>query len=177
MKKISLLWGGLALLITGNASAQIINGSTAAVVQHAKPTAVTETSAATETSAPSGSRLVSREEVEALIAAEQPAVAMTPEQKAEIDVAAKKSMRNSVKKQSVRERRDFIDVMTNAEKIQKRREALLNGQTEAEAVRAEAEVEKPTFNPAQDSAMEQYLFEKADLSEPPFMNETAPVNE
>ena len=65
----------------------------------------------------------------------------------------------------------------SAEKIQKRREALLNGQTEAEAVRAEADVEKPTFNPAQDSAMEQYLFEKAKLSEPPFMNETAPVNE
>ena len=181
MKKINFLWCGLALLITGNASAQIINGSTEAIVQRSKPasSSVAEVSSASSTSETSASspRLVSREEVEALIAAEQPAVAMTPEQKAEIDVAAKKSMRNSVKKQSVRERRDFIDVMTNAEKIQKRREALLNGQTEAEAVRAEADVEKPTFNPAQDSAMEQYLFEKAKLSEPPFMNETAPVNE
>lgn len=96
-------------------------------------------------------------------AKEEPAVVMTPEQKAEIDSKAKKNMRISVKKQSVRERKDFIDVMTSSEKILARRQALRNGQGKAAASLAEAGVKKPDFNPAADREMEDYLFEKAGL--------------
>lgn len=149
------------LIISGEAGAQIIGGSV-------NTTASVETAASED-----DARLVSKEEIEALIAAEPPAAAMTPEQKAEIDSVAKKNMRHSIKKQSVRERKDFIDAMNNVEKIKKRREALLSGQDETAAKQAEDEVEKPDFNPAQDSAMENYLLEKANLAEPPFINEPA----
>lgn len=176
MRKSSLwLLCGVGMLFTGSVSAQMINGSTAAVVQHNKPTAaIEETSPAAVETKKSDVRLISREEAQALIEAEQPAAAtMTPEQKAEIDTAAKKDIRNSLKKQSIRERKDFIDVMTNAEKIQKRRAALKEGKTETEARQIEAKVKEPNFNPEQDSAMEEYLFDKADLSRPPFMDEVA----
>lgn len=161
MKKISLLLLPLAMLIYDNACAQMIDGSTSAVVQRPKPVVAQP---APSQPAAVAAKKISEEDVKAVIdGLETPPVAMTPEQKAEIDLAAKKNLKMSLKKQSVRDRKDFIDVMTSAEKVQKRRAALLQGKSENEAAQAEAEVEKPAINPAQDSEMEQYLYQKAGL--------------
>ena len=72
-------------------------------------------------------------------------------------------MRNSIKKQSVRERKDFIDVMTSAEKVKARRQALAEGKSSSDVYLAEDAIKNPNINPAIDSEMENYLFEKAGL--------------
>lgn len=178
MKNLMILSVALVFGLILNTNAQIFNGSTSAVVQHKEPQALKnipepENKASEDTQALSseteaddddGAKLLSREEIEALIKAEQPAEPITPEQKAEIELGAKKSMRTSIKKQSLRERKDFIDVMTSAEKIKARRQALVEGQDAESANIAENSIEKPSINPAVDKEMENYLFEKARLS-------------
>lgn len=160
MKKASLLFLALAALTAAKADAQMIDGSTDAVVQRPKPIVKTEPAEAATVQ-----KGIREEDVKAVLdAAETPPVAMTPEQKAEIDLAAKKNMRTSMKKQSLRDRKDFIDVMTSAEKVQKRRAALLEGKTDNEAAEAENEVKEPEIDPAQDAAMEKYLYQKAGLA-------------
>ena len=160
MKKASLLFLALAALTAVKADAQMIDGSTAAVVQ--RPKLIVKTEPAEAATVQKGT---SEEDVRAVLESiDTPPAAMTPEQKAEIDLAAKKNMRTSMKKQSLRDRKDFIDVMTSAEKVQKRRAALLEGKTDNEAAEAENEVKEPEINPAQDAAMEKYLYQKAGLA-------------
>lgn len=91
-------------------------------------------------------------------------VKMTPEQKAEIDISAMKDIKKSIKKQSARDRKDFVDALTYSEKMLKRRAALVDGKTEKEATEAEDEVKKPNLNVASDSDMEEFLYKKANLS-------------
>ena len=106
---------------------------------------------------------VSQEEVEAIINKEVPAATITPEQKSEISLAAKKNMRVSLDRQSTRDRRDFIDVMTNSEKVQARRKALVEGKSIEEAKKIEDEVKAPEVNPKSDKDMEKYMHLKAGL--------------
>ncbi len=91
-------------------------------------------------------------------------VKMTPEQKAEIDISAMKDIKKSIKKQSVRNRRDFIDSLTHSEKILMRRKALLEGKSEDEVAKDEKKVEKPDVFLSSDRDMEEFLYKKANLS-------------
>ena len=181
MKYLTIISMALTFIFINTVNAQIINGSTDAVVQYptssnVEDTATIEQDEVGNTSSTSSnaeqennlddeaeSRLLTREEIEALIKAEQPAIAITPEQKVEIESDAKKNMRNSIKKQSVRERKDFIDVMTSAEKVKARRQALAEGKSSSDVYLAEDAIKNPNINPAIDSEMENYLFEKAGL--------------
>ena len=181
MKYLTIISMALTFIFIDTVNAQIINGSTDAVVQYPIPSNVEDTATIEQdevgnTSSTSSnaeqennlddeaeSRLLTREEIEALIKAEQPAIAITPEQKVEIESDAKKNMRNSIKKQSVRERKDFIDVMTSAEKVKARRQALAEGKSSSDVYLAEDAIKNPNINPAIDSEMENYLFEKAGL--------------
>lgn len=149
------------LFISCAADAQVLGSSNLQDVKTAETETISE---GVVQDSPEG-KLLSREEIEALIKSEAPAVAMTAEEKAEIDAKAKKNMRSSVKKQSVRERKDFIDAMTSSEKVVARRKALLAGQGKAGAAQAEDNVKKPDINPSQDKEMENYLFEKAGLAQ------------
>ena len=106
---------------------------------------------------------VSQEEVEAIINKEVPAATITPEQKSEISLAAKKNMRVSLDRQSTRDRRDFIDVMTNSEKVQARRKALLEGKSIEDAKKVEDEIKSPEVNPKSNTDMEKYMHTKAGL--------------
>ncbi len=147
----------ISLLIV-EAQGQIISVSSKPVVSAASSqTDKTSTAAQTE-------RLLNKEEIEALIKAEPVAAAMTPEQKAEIDTKAKKNMLSSVKRQRVRDRKDFISSMTAMEKVIARRKALSSGQSIEEAALVEEAVEYPDVNPFSDKEMQNYLFEKAGLN-------------
>ena len=151
----------MALLFVSNAQAQIIGGSTEAVVQKNKPVIKAEVSISDAKKTVSDKAVEIQDVVEST---EEPApTAMTPEQKAEIDIEAKKNLNFQLKRQNVRDRKDFIQVMTTNEKIQKRRAALLEGKTEEEAFKAAQEVEAPDINPASDRQMEQYRYQKAGL--------------
>ncbi len=90
-------------------------------------------------------------------------VEMTPEQKAEIDISAMKDIKGSIKKQSIRDRKDFIDALVHSERMLKRRAALVDGKTEKEATAAEDEVKKTNLNVSSDSDIEKFLYEKANL--------------
>lgn len=157
MLKKGLLYILPAILLIGNTQAQVIGGSAEAVVQRPKPAVKVEKTVAKPLNT---ATIPAVEETE-----EEPApVAMTPEQKAEIDIAAKKNLKMPLKRQNLRERKDFIQAMTSGEKIQKRRQALLEGKDEKEALEAEEEVKVPDVNPASNSQMEKYLYEKAGLT-------------
>lgn len=146
-----------AVLLIGNVQAQVIGGSTEAVVQ--KPKTVVKVEKAIAAPVNTAAKQVADEPE-----TEPAPVAMTPEQKAEIDIAAKKSLKMPLKRQNLRERKDFIQAMTSGEKIQKRRQALLEGKDEKEASEAEEEIQTPDVNPASNSQMEKYLYEKAGLT-------------
>lgn len=172
MKKLAILSIAIIFFVL-DSKAQIINGSTAAVVQHSRPKAVENIvkvkkdkgntpSAEQESQKKQDTKVLSREEIEAMIKAERPLVAITPEQKAQIELEAKKRMRASIKKQSVRERKDFIDIMRSAEQIRIRRQALAEGKS---IENIEDSVKETSINPANDEEMEKYLFEKARLVE------------
>lgn len=157
MFKKGLLYILPAILLICNAQAQVIGGSTAAVVQKANSVTKNEKKLAAPLNTATTPAV---EETE-----EEPApVAMTPEQKAEIDIEAKKNLRMPLKRQNLRERKDFIHAITTGEKIQKRRQALFEGKDEKEALKAEEEVKAPDINPASNSQMEKYMYEKAGLT-------------
>ncbi len=106
---------------------------------------------------------ISIEEVEAIVNKEIPPTTMTAEQKSEIDLVAKKNIRVTLNRQSIRDRKDFIDVMTNTEKTQARRAALLTGKNVEEAKKVEDEIKTPQVDPKSDKEMEQYMHSKAGL--------------
>ena len=58
-------------------------------------------------------------------------------EKSKIDIQAKKNMRNLVNKQSIKERRNFIDVMEYGERIKNRRETILSGKEDLRDVNDE----------------------------------------
>ncbi len=150
-------------LLCVEANAQMINGSASAVVQHPKPVI-------SEPKAPLPREAKPTEErVKAIIAEieDEPPSQMTPEQKNEIDTKARKDLKVGVKYQSIRERKDVVDVLNVAERNHLRRQALGDGKTPEEADKVAAEIEEPDFNPAQTDAMEKYVFEKTNLIEQP----------
>lgn len=149
-----------ALLFWVNAEAQMLGNSTESVVSKDKPAVKSDTIKSNEKKPVPDKAAEISERVEPV---ETVPSVMTPEQKAEIDIAAKKNLKMPLKRQNLRDRKDFIQVMTTNEKIQKRRAALLEGKTEEEAVKAAQEVKIPDVNPASDREMEQYRYQKAGL--------------
>lgn len=150
-------------LVSFNADAQVFNNPEKTTVKRISTSA--EVNQPTVVSNSVATKGVSAEDVNAIIEkAKLPPTEMTPEQKAEIDLAAQKDIRLSVKKQPIRERKDFITSLVTNEKIKQRRQALLEGKTEEDAMKISEEVEKPDINPAKNSEMEQYLYERAGLN-------------
>ena len=72
-------------------------------------------------------------------------------------------MRVTLDRQSTRDRRDFIDVITNSEKVQARRKALVEGKSVEEAKKLEDKIKPPEINPKNDADMEKYMHLKAGL--------------
>lgn len=148
-----------AIVSFGVAEAQIIGGSAAPAVQTPK----LEKPAEPKADASAALQKAKEAQIQEIIDKEKPPVAMTPEQKSAIDLPVKKNIKLSVKKQNVRERKDFIDIMTNAERVQKRRAALLEGKDDEEAQKAGEKVRKPDIDPEDTAQMEKYVYQKAGL--------------
>ena len=109
--------------------------------------------------------VVVQEEIRPVIErVELPPTEMTIEQKAEIDMVAKKDIHSKVKKQPVRERKDVIDSLVVGENILARRKALLEGKTEEDAAKVAEQIKDPEINPAVDTEMEKFLYQKAGLN-------------
>lgn len=92
-------------------------------------------------------------------------VTITPEQKAEINKKIKKNIKDVVKLQTIRNRRDFIDVMTSTEKIVSRRKALLEGKTYSVAKDLEKNIKVPNIDLKNDTDVEQYMYEKVGVTD------------
>lgn len=159
LNRLRVFFVFFVLVIASNASAQLIGDTKKNDSAHKQPVIISEQ----QVNATTKTISVEASEVDILTEEELPPVKMTPEQKAEIDNAAKKRLRSGMRRQGVRDRREFIDALTYVEKIQKRRAAMLEGKSDREVAEAEASVKKPDINPAIDSQMELYLHQKAGL--------------
>jgi electron transfer flavoprotein alpha subunit len=162
MKKTTLYILAAVFLFADSASSQLFDSKAKATTPK-REVVVKEVTVAKSGEPEIKKQKVTAEEVEAIINKTDPAATMTPEQKSEIDLAAKKSMRVSLERQSTRDRRDFIDVMTNSEKVQARRKALLEGKSIEDAKKVEDEIKSPEVNPKSNTDMEKYMHTKAGL--------------
>ena len=96
---------------------------------------------------------------------ELPPTTVTPEQKAEINVHSKRQTRGTVRVQSPRQRRSFIDALQMLNKKSSRQQAIAEGKNDKEIEKAGDQVEKPKVDPLNDASMEKYLYENVDLNE------------
>lgn len=96
---------------------------------------------------------------------EIPPTTITPEQKAEINIHAKRQTRGTVRVQSPRQRRSFIDVLQMLDRKAARQQAISEGKSDRDVEKAGEEIEKPKVNPLNDSSMEKYLYEQVDVNE------------
>lgn len=162
MNRMILYILAVVFLFTDSANSQFFNNK-AKTASYGGKVVVKETPRVNNAEFENQKQKVSPEEVDALINKEVPAATITPEQKSEISLAAKKNMRVVLNRQSTRDRKDFIDVMTNSEKVQARRKALFEGKSVEEAKKIEDEIKAPEVNPKNDADMEKYMHLKAGL--------------
>ena len=133
MKKFALL--SLFLLLAGGAAAQVVDDSSNLMMQKNKRVVSKQTDEPVVLTAKEPEISAKDKEVEAIIKSveeKQPAE-ITPAQKSEITLKAKRSIRNNLRAQSVRQRRDFLTTLNVLDKKHKRQQALRDGKTEEEA--------------------------------------------
>ena len=162
MNRIILYILAAAFLFANSANSQLFNSKTKNTALKSKVVAK-EASPTSNVKDENQKQKVSPEDVEAIINKELSFATITPEQKSEISLAAKKNMRVTLDRQSTRDRRDFIDVITNSEKVQARRKALVEGKSVEEAKKLEDKIKLPEINPKNDADMEKYMHLKAGL--------------
>ena len=159
MKKLFLFLGAM-LILSFSARAQRIDSSTNAIVKPVKQSEAIEKKQ--EVTQPAVQQQKT-EEVE--IQEDLPPTTVTPEQKAEINIYSKRQTRGTVRTQSPRQRRSFIDALQMLDKKASRQKAIAEGKSDREIEKAAESVEKPKVNPLNDASMEKYLYEKVDVNE------------
>ncbi|MCQ2741000.1 MAG: hypothetical protein MJ210_02660 [Alphaproteobacteria bacterium] len=96
---------------------------------------------------------------------ETPPTEVTEEERTALRLEAQKDVQKNLKNRTARERRAIIDALNSTEKMKVRRDALLDGLSEKDAQKAEAEVATPKIDPFNDKDVQEYLFEQSGLND------------
>ena len=90
---------------------------------------------------------------------------ITADQKKEINIQAKRQNKGTIRVQTPRERRSFMDALQMLDKKAERQKAMVEGKSDKEIEKAGESVEKPDVNPLNDRDLEKYLFKNIDINE------------
>ena len=172
MKKILFLIAAALFAGAGTADAQLIDGSSEAVVQRYKPEekAVEGSQPAADEVAPEGEpedEVATEEEIQALLKIkDQPSPTIEPSRKVYLKSEGKKDVKETIKAQKEeKDRNRMVDAVTRVERVQKRRQALLEGKNRNEALQEAEEIKRPKVNVKNDMALSEYFYEKVGLND------------
>ena len=157
--------------MTGYAEAQLIDGSSETVVQHPKEAEVQV--AEPDPSIQKAEEAKAKEEAEKeaeiqylLKITDQPSPTIEPERKVYLKNEGKRDIKDSVKEQKDDKiRRRMIDALTRGERVQKRRQALLEGKDRGEALKEAKKIKSPRLNIKDDMEVSEYVYKKVGLDD------------
>ncbi|MDD7312787.1 MAG: hypothetical protein PUH03_00310 [bacterium] len=171
MKKEIFLITLLGAIVAVHAKAQLIDGSSEAVVQRPKEIEVQrkEPDPAVQEAEEAKAREEAEKEAEIrylLKTTDQPSPTIEPARKVYLKNEGKRDIKDSVKDQKDDKiRRRMVDAFTRGERVQKRRQALLEGKDRDEAVKESKKIKTPQLNVKDDMEVSKYVYKKVGLDD------------